>query len=207
MTKLELITKAQLYLDDTSDLSTAEWSDLFDKMYRKVNADRPWEGTKKEGTGTTSTTVPYVALETDFLYLTANNNSTDSSELASRPVIFVGTTYEPYEVVSFSDRRQYRDQTGYAYIDWANMRLVFTKQPTEAKAVEYDYHGQMTALTDNDSPWFPAEFHDLLVHMMVADDFMIQQSDKAKSYRAENEKAAKDYLQDLVYWNAQLVQL
>lgn len=206
MTKAEIIVKAQLYLDDTSELSTAEFSDLFDKMYRKVNADRPWEGTKKEGTSTTSTTLPYVSLASDFLFLTANNNHTDSSELASRPVVFRGTTYTPYPVISWSDRRQYREGA-YAYIDFTNSRLVFTKQPTVAEAVEYDYHAQKTALAVGESPWFPAEYHDVLVHMMVADDYVIQQSDKAKSYKLENDKMAKDYLDDMAWWNSQLIQI
>jgi len=206
MTKSQAIVKAQLYLDDTSELSTQEFSDLFDKMYRKLNSDRPWEGTKTEGTGTTSTTVPYISLPTDFLFLTANANYTDSSEYASRPVVFRGTTYTPYEVVSWSDRRQYREDNK-AYIDFANSRLYFTKQPTVAEVVEFDYHAQQTALTDNDSPWFPEEYHDVLYHMMVADDFIIQQSDKAKSYRNENEKIAKDYLEQMAYWNSQLCQI
>lgn len=206
MTKSELIVKAQLYLDDTSDLSSAEFSDLFDKMYRKVNSYLPWEGTKSEGTGTTSTTVPYVALPSDFLYLTANANYTDSSEYASRPVVFRGTGYTPYEVVSWSDRRQYR-QDSKAYIDFANSRLYFTKQPTVAESVEFDYHAQQTALTDNDSPWFPEEYHDVLYHMMVSDDFIIQQSDKAKSYKSENDKIAKDYLEQMAWWNSQLVMI
>ena len=206
MTKSAIITKAQLYLDDTSELSTQEFSDLFDKMYRKVNSDRPWEGTKKEGTGTTSTSVPYISLPADFLFLTQNYNYTDSSEYASRPVVFRGTTYTPYEVVSWSDRRQYREDNK-AYIDFANSRLYFTKQPTVAESVEFDYHAQKTALTNNDEPWFPDEYHDVLYHMMVADDFIIQQSDKAKSYRTENEKIAKDYLEQMAYWNSQLVQI
>jgi hypothetical protein len=206
MTKSQAIVKAQLYLDDTSELSTQEFSDLFDKMYRRVNSDRPWEGTKKEGTGTTSTSVPYISLPADFLFLTANYNHTDSSEYADRPVVFRGTTYNPYPVVSWSDRRQYREGA-YAYIDFTNSRLYFTKQPTVAESVEFDYHAQQTALTDNDSPWFPEEYHDVLYHMMVADDFIIQQSDKAKSYRNENEKIAKDYLEQMAYWNSQLVQI
>jgi hypothetical protein len=206
MTKSQIIVKAQLYLDDMSDLSTQEFSDLFDKMYRKVNSARPWEGTKKEGTATTSTTVPYVSLASDFLFLTQNANYTDSSELASRPVVFRGTSYVPYEVVSWSDRRQYRESNK-AYIDIANSRLYFTQQPTVAEAVEYDYHGQMPALTDTDSPWFPEEYHDVLYHLMVADDFMIQHSDKAKSYRSENMKAADEYLNDMTFWNSQLIQI
>lgn len=207
MTKLEIITKAKLYLDDTSELSTQEFSDLFDKMYAKVTRMMPWEGTKKEGTGTTSTSVPYIALASDFLYLTANNNYTSASEEAGLPVVYVGTTYTPHKVVSWSDRRKYRNQSGYCYVDFANLRLYFTKQPTAAEAVEYDYHAQQTALTDGDSPWFPSEFHDALYHYMVADDFVIQQSDKAKSYSKENWSNAEDIMSDMQYYNSQLVQI
>lgn len=207
MTKSEIITKATLYLDDASELSTQEFSDLFDKMYRRINGARPWEGTKREYSGTTSTTVPYVSLPTDFLFLTANANHTDSSYAAERPVVFRGTDYRPYEVVSWSDRRQYRNSDAHAYIDYPNSRLYFTKTPTTAEAIEFDYHAQMTALTDNDSPWFPAEYHDVLYHMMCVDDFVIQQSDKAKSYKSDHEKMAQAIMDDLALWNAQLVQI
>lgn len=207
MTKAEIITKAQLYLDDTSELSDQEFSDLFDKMYRKINRMVPWEGTKSEGTGTTSTSLPYISLPSDFLFLTANANHTDSSYEAGRPVVYRGSDYSEYPVVSWSDRRQYRNHDGYAYVDFANSRLYFTKQPTVAEAVEFDYHAQQTALTDNDSPWFPAEYHDAIYHYMVSDDFMIQQSDKAKSYGPENWRAAEDIMDEMKYWNAQLVQM
>jgi hypothetical protein len=83
--------------------------------------------------------------------------------------------------------------------------MVFTVQPTVAESVEFDYHGQATVLTDNDSPWFPAEFHDAIYHYMVADDFVIQQSDKAKSYSKENWRDAEDIMADMKYWNSQLV--
>lgn len=207
MTKSEIIVKAQLYLDDMSELSTAEFGDLFDKMYRKVNSNRPWEGTKAEGSATTSTSVAYVALETDFLFLTQNANYTDSSEPADFPVVFRGSNYTPYKVVSWSDRRQYRDSDAHAWIDYPNLRLYFSKTPSVVEAVEYDYHRQMPALANSDEPWFPAEYHDVIYHMMVADDFMIQHSDKAKSYRNENMKAAQDYLEEMAYWNSQLVQI
>lgn len=207
MTKEEIITKAQLYLDDTSELSDAEFSDLFDKMYRRINSMLPWEGTKAEGTGITSTTVPYVALATGFLYLTANNNHTSNNYESGLPVIFRGTNYEPVEVVSWSDRRQYRESNRHAYIDIANSRLYFTKQPTAVETIEYDYHKQMTALTSGQSPWFPEEFHDALYHFMVADDYVIQQSDKAKSYFNENTKAAFAFIDSMKYWNSQLIQM
>jgi hypothetical protein len=207
MTKLEIITKAQLYLDDTSELSTQEFSDLFDKFYNIFNSSHTWEGTKAEGTATTSTSVSYVALPSDFLYLTANHNHTDQSYEAGRPVVFRGANYSPYYVVSWSDRRQYRDNEGYAYIDFPNSRLEFTKTPTIAEAVEFDYHAQQAALADGVEPWFPAEFHDWIYHRMVSDDQMIQQSPKSKSYANANRAAAEEILNNAKWWNSQLVQI
>jgi hypothetical protein len=122
-------------------------------------------------------------------------------------VVFRGTQYKKYEVVSWDDRRQYRNSDSHAWIDFPNMRLYFSKIPTVAESVEYDYHSAMPALDLTDSPWFPEEYHDVLYHLMVADDFMIQQSDKAKSYRNDNLKAAEEYLNDMAYFNSQLVQI
>lgn len=205
MTKQEIITRFNLYIDDMSDLSTEEESQLFDKQYRKINAARPWEGTKAEGSTTTSTSLQYVALASDFLFLTANANHTDSSYAAERPVVFRGSDYRKYEVVSWSDRRQYRNSDAHAWVDFGALRLYFSKTPSVVEAVEYDYHKQMPALASGESPWFPEEYQDALYHMMCADSFVIQQSDKAKSYRTDHEKAAKDILDQMAFWNSQLV--
>lgn len=207
MTKSAIKNKFILYLDDMSELSDAEIDDLFDTKYRMINAERPWEGTKAEGTGTTSASVPYISLPSDFLSLTQNGNYSESaSELASNPVVFVGTNYAKYKVVSWSDRRQYREQDGVAWIDIGNSRLVFAKQPASAMPVEFDYHRIMPALTDTDEPWFP-DFHEIIYHAMCVDDFVIQQSEKARSYRSEHEEMYRDYLRRMALWNARLIQM
>lgn len=203
MTKSQIIVKAQLYLDDMSELSTQEFSDLFDKMYRKVNSDRPWEGTKKEFTSTVSGTS--VALPSDFLYPVSNNNYTDASFESSRPVVFIGSNRDYREIVSWSDRRQYQNSTRHAYIDIAGNTLNFFVAP--GNTISMDYHSSMPALANDESPWFPAEFHDMLYHMMVSDDYVIQQSDKAKSYKTENDKMAESYMNSMALWNANLVQI
>ena len=203
MTKQQIIDKFFLYLDDMSELSTSEAGDLFDKQYRKINSDRPWEGTKKEHTATVSgETTP---LPSDFLYLTANNNYTDSSELAGRPVVFVGSTPRPFTVVSFSDRRQYRNKTNVCWIDIAGNNLVFAS-PVSSQPIEYDYHSSMPQLGMSDSPWFP-EFHDIVYHAMCIDDFIINQSEKAKSYQEEHTVQYQDYLKRMAYWNSRLIQM
>lgn len=206
LTKAQIITKAQLYLDDMSELSTFEWGQLFDKMYNKINTSRIWEGTK-DGHITTTTGADFIALPSDFLNLVENANHTDSSYAAERPVVFLDTTYTPLEVVSWSDRRQYRNSGRHAYIDYPNSRLYFTKTPTSGLPVEFDYFKQMPTLELNESPWFPAEFHDAIYHYMVSDDYMIQQSDKAKSYAAENRAAGDQFLENMIMWNSRLVQI
>jgi hypothetical protein len=207
MTKDAIIAKYRLFIDDTSDLSDQEESDLFDKVYQELMSDRPWEILKVSYAGTQSTTVPYVALPSDFGYLTQNHNYTQDNQYSDRPVVFVGTNYDPYSVINFSDRRQYRNQSGYAYIDIVNSRLYFTKQPTTANAIEYDYCKVPAALTGSGSPVFPARFHDILYHLMVTDGFIIQQSEKAKSYAGENMERAEQIKQQMAFWNAQLVQI
>jgi hypothetical protein len=206
MTRTEIIDKFRLYMDDTSDLSSAEEVALVEKIYQKISAEKPWEGTKTVASGTLSSTVPYVSLPDDFSYLVTNQNYTDSQEYGASPAILVGADYSPNKVISWSDRRQYRNRTGYAFIDWANNRLEFTAQPA-ADAYEFDYHKVPTALDATDEPWFPARFHDLIVHGMCEDSFMIQLSDKAKSYAREHADAYKKMMAEMEYWNAQLVQL
>lgn len=204
----EIITNFELYVDDMTELSSTEELALLNRVYKKVASMKAWEIFKKEATGTTSTTVPYISLPSDFASLSQNNNYTDmTSYEAKRPVIFVGTDYQPYEVVSWSDRRQYRNQDNICYIDIANSRLYFAKQPTEAKAVEYDYLYEPEDLTTTDTPVIPTRFQPILFHAMVIDDFIIQMSDKAKSYQRENEVKFKAYYDDMCMWNSRLVQM
>ena len=207
MTKAEIILKFHLYMDDTTELSSQEESDLFDKKYQMICGLKPWEFLKTQGTGTQSTTVPYVALPSDFSYFSPNHNYTGDNTYGEFPVIFVGSGYSPCQIVNFSDRRQYRNQGNSAYLDMANSRIVFTLQPTIANAIEFDYIKVPANLLTTESPIFPARFHDIIYHAMCTDQFVIDQSDKAKSYRAENQGLYDSYLEDLSMWNANNIQM
>lgn len=207
MTGAQIITAFELQVDDLTELSSAEELNLLNKVYQKLMADRPWEICKKAFTGTQSTSVAYIALPTDFSFLTQNANSTDNSYYGERPVVFVGTDYTPYDVVSWSDRRSVRTDTNKCYIDIVNSRLYFTVQPTTAESVEFDYCAVPLDLTTATSPIFPARFHPILPHLMATQDFILQLSDKAKSYASENIALANSYLEDMAYWNASLIQI
>lgn len=203
-TVAEIITDFELYFDDGTALSSAEELNLFNKIYFEVCSDRGWEILRKVYSGTTSTTVPYIALPSDFTQLSTNSNYSTSDYPAGTPVVFVGTDYTPYQVVSFADRRQYRTQSNVCYIDIVNSRLYFTTQPTTAQSVEFDYIHIPTALTTSDTPIFPGRFHPLFYHKMLLDQNIIEMSDKAKSYALENNARAKQYMDSMALWNANL---
>lgn len=204
----EIITKFEQYVDDTTELSTTEELALLNKIYQRVCMYRPWEFLKKSATGTLSTSVAYVSLPADFSYFTVNNQYTDNSypieNNAAPKVVFVGTNYEPYQIINYSDRRQYRNQKGFAYVDIANSRLYFTLQPTSADSYEFDYMSLPTTLTASDTPSIPTRFQDIIYHGMASEDYIIQQFDKARSYQLENEAKYNQYLADMSFWNANL---
>lgn len=207
-TPSQIITDFELYIDDATDLSSTEELALFNRVFKKICSSKAWEFLKKAAAGTTSTSVPYISLPSDFGYLAQNHNYTETAANGgTNPVVFVGTDYVPYKVVSWSDRRQYRDQANVCYIDIANSRLYFAKQPSSALAVEYDYVAAPASLGLNDTIPIPDRFVPAIFHGMCVDDFIIQQSDKAKSYKRENEDKQKEYLDDMAYWNSRLIQM
>lgn len=207
MTGAEIIAAFELQVSDLTELSTVEEYQILDRVYKKLMAQKPWEITKKEASGVLSTTLPYVSLPDDFLFMVANHDYRGVEEYAGYPVVFIGDNYTPYRVVSFSDRRQYRGNSNVCYVDIVNRRLYFTIQPTAASAYEFDYQSVPDAITANTSPVFPESYHPILVHLMATEDFILQLSDKAKSYAPENAAKADSYFGDMAYWNANLVQL
>lgn len=204
----EIIELFETYLDDTTELSSSEELALANRIYKDICRKRPWEFLKVPATGTLSISVPYVALPADFMYVAENHNFTDNSyeteDNQAGKVVFVGTNYQPYRVINYSDRRQYRDIDGYCYIDFANSRLVFTKQPTTASSYEFDYIKTPTDLTLATSPVFPSDFHPMIAFGMATDGFTIQLFDKARSYAVENQIKYEQYMRDLAYYNSQL---
>lgn len=203
MTGTEIVTDFELQVDDGTELSSVEELRILDRVYQKLAASRPWEWTKKPAALTQSTTLPYVALPSDFLSFVQNYDHATDNYYGEGPVAIVGASLTPVRIVPFSTRNQYVNDPRAAYIDFANQRLVFMVQPTAANSVAFDYHAVPAAITANTSPLFPASFHPMLVHGMAVQDFILQLSDKARSYAPENKALWDDYFADLCSWNAQ----
>ena len=186
LTTAEIISRYNLQVDDASELSSDEELALANEVYNTICNDRPWEWLKRTYTGVTSTSVAYVGLLLYFKELCQNSYN--------KSVVFVGTDRSEYLVVSLSSRRDYYNTDGYCYIDIPNQRLYFMKQPTEVKAIEYDYVSYPTALTTATSPLFNSRYHEMVSYGMAAKFSNIDQEDKSKSYKNDNKKEYDDFM-------------
>lgn len=208
MTGTELINSFELYVDDSTELSSSEELALLNKIYHQILDSRPWEFLKKEWSGTT-TALNYIALPTDFKFFCETQNYTDNSvstELGkASKVVYVNNS--PYQVINWSDRRQYANSNGYCYLDMVNSRLYFTTTPGAGLSISADYIYKPADITLATSPVFPESYHPMIYHKMAVDDMVIQLFDKARSYAQENKAMYDDYMRSLTYWNSNLVDI
>lgn len=208
----DLIKKFELQVSDVTELSSAEELDLANRIYLKVCDDRPWEFLKTNATGTISTDAngAFITIPADFGYFTENNTFTDNSveieNNASPKVVFIvnGNTYIPYQIINYSDRRQYVNRNGYCYLDLANAVIRFCYPPTYS-LYDFDYIKIPTILTLVTGPVFPVRFWELIVFGMAVDNDIIQLSDKAKTYQPDNDTKYQSLLLDMQNWNAKLI--
>ena len=195
------ITDFELFMDDGTELSTTEEYRLYNKIYHEVCDSKDWEFLRKEFTGTL--TSDYVLLPDDFSHVLMNHND---DRYANTPVVYVGANRQPYKIISKADRSNYTDQDGFCFVDLKNSKIIFTKTPTST-AVVFDYQFVPDDVTESTEPVIPSRFVPVIYHGMCADDFIIQQSDKAKSYRNQNVARYKDYHDSLTMWNSKFASL
>lgn len=206
MTCAEIIAKFELYVDDTTELSTAEELALLNKIYQRVCDDRPWEFLKKEASGTMATTTT-ITVPSDFGYFVENLNYTDNAQNTQynfRPVGILINGTKWLQVINWSDRRQYANKDGYAYYDARLGTLTTTYAQPSGATYSFDYKAVPATLIISDTPVFPARYHDILVHGMAVDDMIIQLFNKARSYAGENQSMYQGYLSQMALWNANL---
>ena len=160
MTGQTIINKFHLYCGDQGELSTADELDLLNKCYDDVLNLMPWQFLKKSATGSilSDANGSYIVPPTDFRYFIENHQKTDISDNtdnnASAKVIFTGSNYTPYQVVNWSDRRQFRNGGNYCYYDVALGQIRFLSAPVDS-TYEFDYISNWPALTLTTSPLFP----------------------------------------------------
>jgi hypothetical protein len=204
----DILTKFEQYVDDNTELSSQQELDLLNKKYSWVCNERDWEFLKTNATGSFALTPPNITLPSNFSHLCENNQYTDNTQPVDNnavpKVIFIGSQYQPYQIVNWSDRRQYRNQSAIAYLDLPNNGITFSIAPTAIDVYDFDYIKIPPTLGLSDTPLFPARFHDLLYHLMAIDDEIILHFPRANSYAPDNKAAADDLMAQMALWDANL---
>lgn len=214
-TAQQIITDFELQVSDVTELSSSEELALLNRLYQKICLDKPWEFLKTAASGIILSDAIgyYIVVPVDFAYFANNNGTTDNSigiyNNADTKVIFVITTsgaYQPYQIINFSDRRQYLNRTGYAYYDAANNIIRFTGAVAPiGTSYEFDYIKVPALLAIGDTPVFPGRFHDILQFAMAVDNEILQLSPKATSYAPDNQAKYDSYFSDMTWWNSTLI--
>ena len=212
MTATEIITSFELQVSDITELSDFEELSILNRVYQKVCSDRLWIFLRTPATGTvlSDATGSYITMPADFAFFAENaqytNNAISYEGNADAKVIFIvaNNSYNPYQIVNYADRRQYFNKGGYAYLDYVNSIIRFTKPPISG-TYEFDYIKVPATLTVGSSPVIPDRFQDVLVYGMATQNDILQLSPKATSYFAENQSLYNQYITDMAYWNANML--
>lgn len=211
MTALEIITQFELQVNDITELSSAEELIVLNRVYQRVCTQKPWEFLKTSASGTvlTDATGSYITVPSDFAFFTENAQYTDNSYSyqgnAAPKVIFIiqNNAYIPYQIINFSDRRQYYNKGNYAYLDLANSVIRFTYPPVTT-SYEFDYIKVPATLTSALTPVIPTRFQLILLYGMATENDVLQLSPKATSYQKENQALYQETMNDMALWNSQL---
>ncbi len=212
LTGQDIINKFHLYTGDQTEMSTEDELDLANNKYDGILSNRPWNFLKTSAVGNLTPSVDaqgnqiaVLTLPDDFSMFIENNEKTDNASTtynnASQKVVFVGPNYTPYQIVNWSDRRQFRGSSGFCYPDLANNQLVFTSLPPDL-SYEFDYIKTWDAITLTTSPVFPARFHNMIYQLMAVDSVIIELFDRSHSYAKENQQGADELLSQMKYWDS-----
>jgi hypothetical protein len=192
----EIINHFHTLTDDDTTLSSDEELLLAEKVYRKILRRANWEFLRTPFNGTSSISVPYISLPVDFRSVIPVNG---------RNIIYYGSANSEYRLIPNQRRLDYDGNDGYVYLDMKNKRLVFTKQPTEAKTIQFDYLYRPDDLALDEEPVFDKDYHYAISHGMVSDYYIADQTPKGRTYYAENEGKYEEYIQSMLMDNALLI--
>lgn len=213
LTAGEIITKFELQVNDLTELSSDEELDLLNDKIQDVAMERPWEKLKKNATGAltldATTGLYYIAKPTDFGMFIENNLYTENNMPVynnARPcVIFIGVNRQPYQVVNYSDRGQYKTTGGVCWLDLTVDKIFFSVAPSDLTIYDFDYGSVPPLMTSTASipSWIENRFRKMLWFAMATDNEIIQLSSKANSYAADNRAKYQDTLEKMNWWNDQ----
>jgi hypothetical protein len=185
-----IINDFETQVDDATELSTTAQLMVLNRVYRKILSERDWRFLRKEFTG--PVVDKEVELPEDFDQIMNNKES--------EAIAYVGVNRQPYKIIAMADRHDYHAPQRVCFVDYTNLKLVFLEQPIDP-VITFDYKYLPPDIEMETSPVIPERFKDIFVYGMAAEDYVIQQTQKSKSYAAENMQLFGLILTNLKSWD------
>ncbi len=210
LTAAQVITAFELQVSDVTELSSEEELYILNRVYQDLCSLHAWIWlwAKAAGSVSTDSEGTYIPVPDDFDYFLENNRFTENVQEidnnASPKVVFMGSSYSPYQIVNYQDRTQYFQHSGVCYLDPIENKIRFPVAPTETTYL-FDYVKQADDLELTDAPPFPGRFHDILVFGMALQNDVLQLSPTATAATQGNAREWQSTLEDLEYWNSQQI--
>lgn len=185
----EVITKFELFTDDTTELSTDEEISVGNTALIAISKEQPWEFLRTEFNGVVGSDGA-VAVPADFVHFMNNWSDDNTSDIPTTKVVFVGGIRTPCFIIPRGGRNNLDRSANGVYggrnVCWFNnttRKIEFaTGVAPVGAAVSFDYSAFITEITDvNDEIALPNGHSDLLVYSMLITDEFIQKFPSARS--------------------------
>lgn len=208
----DIIEKFELQVNDLTELSTEEETDLANDKYNVICDDRPWLFLRRPATGAlaydSTVSMWYAPVPADFKQFCIDDQYTDNTievDNNAEPIaIYVGANKDRYQVINYSDRRRYNSRGGVAYLDPVQNKIYFPVAPSDTSIYDFDYIIIPPDLVDgDDEPLFPIRFRILIVYLMAMDNDVLQRSSAANSQAGQNNALYQSRLGDMQLWDAE----
>lgn len=195
LTGQQIIERFELYTDDTTDLSSDEEIILANDKLRLIYMEQPWEFLRRKKTGVVENDGK-ITLPADFDEFLENFSDDPSYGESTMKVVYIGGQKAPYLVVPMGQRNA-NNFSNVCWIDPSDGKINFSQNPGTGAIYEFDYKTSPDDITVGTSPKLPAEYHPMIVFLMLIDEEIIKKCEKARSSMQDNAVQYQKYLKNL----------
>jgi hypothetical protein len=195
LTGQQIIDKFETYTDDTTDLSSDEEIILANDKLKLIYMEQPWEFLRRKKTGTTEIDGK-ITLGSDFDEFMENFCDDPTYGEPTMKVIYIGSQKAPYLVVPMGQRNA-NNFSNVCWIDPSDGKVNFSQNPGAGAPYEFDYKLAPDDITVSTYPKLPAEYHPMVVFLMLIDEEIIKKNEKARSIMDDCAVQYQKYLKNL----------
>lgn len=153
-----------------------------------IEGERAWEFLKKLDTS-----------ETHSIGATVSTSHTLPTDIGEPLSVSIGTDTVSRNLISLSDSRNLRDQSGSYYIDWANSTYHFTGTEGTGGTVYFEYKYATDDIAAGTSPVWASRFHRILAYEVAKLWFAQDQGERQFSWAPEMAHEAQRLKEAMVF--------